>query len=261
MKIMITADDFGWSQDVDDCISDCVAESVVTNVSVLAYAAIQSIKRHPLIASKASVGLHLCMWGEGREIASAPESRGVLADKDGFFYAANRNRCLILSGKIPAHVIRAEVRSQIAAVHAAGVRVDYVDGHGHCHKLPHVFRELVQAMDDHRIRRVRRPQNIFIGRSPLDMLRRAYGYSVARQIRSANLTTTDFFFMPIGQEVKAYGAALSGVMKTEGVVEVGVHPGRQDDWRVVEAAAVRQFSAGLPRHIAPPISWADVQDE
>ena len=257
MKFITTADDFGFDEDTVAETIACVEEGVIKNVSIMAgmpavEAALGYAKGHPELCC----GVHLTFVGDGVETAiSRADSVRDLTTSDGKFLSARAARMRALLGRVSPAQIAREAEAQIARVVDAGVRVEYVDGHKHMHKLP-AFREALKpVLNRFGIRRMRGVQNVFLGaskfKSPTFWVGGRLRQGIAGRYRS-----TDRFFMSAGAPDGVWAEALAeraGQANWPGVLEVGVHPGTMEPWRAAEAREIRRFTL-----LADEKGWAHV---
>ena len=118
MRIVINADDFGYSADTVRATIDCFERGIVTSASIMprmpaTSAALQFAAAHPEL----SFGVHLTFVGDGTErpVADASEVEH-LVDDDGRFLPTNRVRVRALTRRLPMRELEREVAAQIDAV-------------------------------------------------------------------------------------------------------------------------------------------------
>ncbi len=139
-RLIINADDFGFTRDVNAGIVQAHREGVVTSTTLMANGdafedAIRLAQETPAL----DVGCHLVLV-QGRSVLDGrplPETPLQLAFQ-----------------KIDAY---AELRAQIQKILAAGIRPTHLDSHKHTHLLPGVFRAVVRLAQEFSIPYVRRP--------------------------------------------------------------------------------------------------------
>lgn len=139
-RLIINADDFGFTCDVNAGILQAHREGVVTSTTLMANGdafedAVRLARQTPTL----DVGCHLVLVQghsvlHGRPLPETPIQ-------------------LILH-KIDAY---AELRAQIQKILAAGIRPTHLDSHKHTHLLPGVFRAVVRLAQEFSIPYVRRP--------------------------------------------------------------------------------------------------------
>jgi len=139
-RLIINADDFGFTRDVNAGIVQAHREGVVTSTTLMANGdafedAIRLAQETPAL----DVGCHLVLVQgpsvlDGRPLPETPLQ--------------------LIFHKIDAY---AELRAQIQKILAAGIRPTHLDSHKHTHLLPGVFRAVVRLAQEFSIPYVRRP--------------------------------------------------------------------------------------------------------
>jgi predicted glycoside hydrolase/deacetylase ChbG (UPF0249 family) len=140
----INADDFGLHADIDRGIVACVDAGRVTGVSVAANG--QAIEWHAVheLASRVQVGAHITLVGE--PWITVPR---VFASWS----------TLVPWLLVPGHsaALEREVRAQVEAMIAAGVKPTHLDSHQHVHVMPILWPVVTKVARDFSIARVRVP--------------------------------------------------------------------------------------------------------
>jgi chitin disaccharide deacetylase len=166
-RLVVNADDFGRSSEINQAVVRAHREGILTTASLMvggaaATEAVQLARANPGLG----VGLHLTLVG-GRASASSSELPG-LADAEGRFdenpvragwrYFADRRL---------RDPLRREIRAQFEAFRRTGLRRDHVNGHLHFHLHPTVLRLwLAEAGEVGGVRLTRDPLwlNLHLGR-------------------------------------------------------------------------------------------------
>jgi predicted glycoside hydrolase/deacetylase ChbG (UPF0249 family) len=187
-----------------------------------------------------SFGVHLLLTGDGRERPVATDVPG-LTGKDGAFLSGRDARIRALTRRFPADQLERELEAQIELVRNAGVELSHVDSHRHMHKLPPVRRALERVLGRQGITRVRNVQNVYLSNK---LTRPTYwlGQTWAGPLLRA-FTTTERFYMPTGLADVGWDEKLLDVLRgLHGSLEVGVHPGFEEDWRSDERRSALRFA-------------------
>jgi hypothetical protein len=104
---------------------------------------------------------------------------------------------------------------------------------------------------------VRTAQDVYL-RRPLKSPTFWYGFAWRRRIMS-NFVTTDHLFMPTSPEdARQITALLTKLSPKNETIEVGVHPGYTEDWRVAEGTAAQTFAPAARAAGHALITWNDV---
>lgn len=236
-RLILTADDFGLDEAVNEAVERAHREGVLTATSLMvsgpaARDAIARARRLPSLA----VGLHIVL-ADGLPVLPL-DKVGSLVGADGRFAdspAAAGVRYFFLPRA--RQEIAAEIRAQFAAFHATGLPLDHVNGHTHLHIHPTVLNLILEIGRDYGMRAMRLPVE-----PPLASWRAA-GRGLAsrvamgvaagpwlsvmrRRLRSAGLKFNDFTFglHDTGAMVEALVLRQVAALPA-GVGEMYFHPG------------------------------------
>jgi hopanoid biosynthesis associated protein HpnK len=160
-RLIITADDFGRSQVVNEAIEQAHIRGILTTASLMVGEAatadaVTRARRHPGLR----VGLHLVLV-DGRPLL-APAKIPVLAGPEGRF----RDN-LVWAGFAyffrPAarRQLEAELRVQFEAFRQTGLPLDHVNAHHHLHLHPTVLGTILKVGRDYGLGSVRLPHEPF----------------------------------------------------------------------------------------------------
>jgi hypothetical protein len=133
-RLIVNADDFGYSEAVNRAIVCGFESSLLTSTSLMANMpgfdhAIGLIRQHPFLQH--NVGLHLNLtegWPLSRALAACPTFCG----KGGRLIYA-RERSLFRLGRRERMGVYEEMEMQLERVLAAGIRPTHLDSHHHMH--------------------------------------------------------------------------------------------------------------------------------
>lgn len=228
-RLLVNADDLGWSRSVNDGIIEAHRDGIVTSTSVLAAGsafehAVESLASSPDL----SVGVHLNIY---RGVPVLPASRvATLLGPDGSFPGNWRITIRRLAtGSIDLAQVEAEFSAAVERVMEAGITPRHLDSEKHLHHWPPVFDcvcRVARRYDIPRVRVVREP----FAPSMIPMGLSALGQRNARVARSFGLSvaeaTVGVTRAPIS--AKDLREILGTVPKGAGDVEFVCHPGRID---------------------------------
>lgn len=167
--ILIHADDFGLSPDVNQGVLAAMQAKIVGSASLLvnfpaAMAAAELAHRHQL-----DIGWHLNLV-QGRPLTE-PQNIASLVDSRGEFLSAGAfmSRCFLRRLK-PEH-LRLELQAQLNFFSEHGLKPSHVDGHLHMHAMPVVAEVLRDLLGEQPIPFVRCPRDAAGWRAPRRVLR------------------------------------------------------------------------------------------
>lgn len=265
MRIIINADDFGFSPETVRATIECFERGGLSGATIMPHMdGTDDALRYAADHSEFSFGVHLTFTSDGWEHPlSPPEEIPGLVESSGStrgqFLGPVAARSRALRNQLPVDQITREMRRQIARVRDAGVVISHVDSHGHVHKF-RPFREALRAvLPEFDIRRVRTVQDVYLKpplRSPVYWLGGVWRRRIQRQF-----VTTDHFFMPTTAHDADWPSVLLAKLvakPAEATLEVGVHPGYDEPWRDAERAACVEFGALLRQGGHALIGWKDI---
>jgi predicted glycoside hydrolase/deacetylase ChbG (UPF0249 family) len=217
-KLVVNADDFGFTRDVNEGIERAHREGILTATTLMAHgAAFDDAVRRARDLPDLDVGVHLTLVGGQRYPATV--SRLIIA---------------MARGRID---VAGEMREQIETVLAAGIRPTHLDAHKHTHLLPPVLQHVAALSREYGIPWVRRPFDFPIQASGVPLARRVVARAMGAfsgrfygVLRRYGCRTTDHFagFRITGRYDTAELCALIRALP-EGVTELMTHPGACTD--------------------------------
>jgi hopanoid biosynthesis associated protein HpnK len=263
-RAIMSADDFGLSEAVNEGIERAHRDGVLTSASLMvagdaAEDAVRRARRLPGLR----VGLHLVAV-EGRavlppaEIPDLVDGRGWFSSDQvrlgvGYFFRPRVRRQLA-----------AEIAAQFAAYAATGLPLDHADAHKHMHLHPTVGALMLEIGGRHGLRAVRVPAEppavmVACGVAQPFGTRALYLWSrlLRRQIRRADMVANDAVF----------GLAWSGAMTEarvleilarlpEGVSEIYFHPAASRDATLDALMPEYRHEAELAALLSPRVRAA-----
>ncbi len=210
-RLIINADDFGFTPDVNAGIVRAHREGVLTATTLMANGdAFEDAVRLARETPALDIGCHLVLV-QGSSLISGkpfPETVGEL---------------LLRLGRRQIDIYT-ELRAQIEKILAAGLRLSHLDSHKHTHALPSIFHVVVRLADEFGIPYVRVPFDATLpfSRVPLRLARQRY----RRWTRGVKVSMTDHFmgFRLTGSLTEASLAAAIRALP-DGTTELMCHPG------------------------------------
>lgn len=155
-RLIVNADDFGYTAGVNRAIVEAHSRGVVTSSTLMANGpAFAEAAELATTLPKLSIGCHVVLI-DGRPVLGAEQlpslTKGSLF-RDGLMTFAAR----AIAGRVDADEITAEATAQIRKLQSAGIAVSHIDTHKHTHLFPKILRPLLRAAASCGIRAVRNP--------------------------------------------------------------------------------------------------------
>lgn len=186
-RLIVNADDFGFTAGVNRAIIEAHARGVVTSSTLMANgAAFAEAARLAGSAPRLSVGCHVVLI-DGEPVLNSKQLPSLTARSPRFGDNLKTFALRAIAGRIDAEEIAAEATAQIRKIQAAGIEISHFDTHKHTHLFPKILRPLLRAAAACGVRAVRNP---FGPRRPLrssQLLRRPSlwtRYAEVRVLRS-----------------------------------------------------------------------------
>jgi hopanoid biosynthesis associated protein HpnK len=263
-RIVLTADDFGLSEAVNEGVERAHREGVLTHASLMVggAAAADAVRRARGMPGL-RVGLHLVVI-EGRAVLPRREIP-ALVDERGWFPSAQLRlglRCFFLPQV--RRQLAAEIRAQFVAFAATGLTLDHADAHKHMHLHPTVGRLLLDIGRDYGLKRIRVPAEpprlmAACGARPGLAAHALYRWSgvLRQQARRRGIASDD----------AVIGIAWSGAMTEprllrllamlpEGSTEIYFHPATRQDAPIAATMAAYRHTDELAALTSPRIRTA-----
>ena len=155
-RLIVNADDFGFTSGVNRAIVEAHNHGIVTSTTLMANGrafpeAVQLAKS----SADLSIGCHVVLT-DGEPVLDSSQLTTLTASqrfRDGLKTFAAR----AFTGRMKACEIEAEVNAQIQRIQSAGLTISHVDTHKHTHIFPRVLRPLLRAARDCGVRAIRNP--------------------------------------------------------------------------------------------------------
>ncbi|XP_077602009.1 carbohydrate deacetylase isoform X1 [Crocuta crocuta] len=242
VRLVVTADDFGYCPRRDEGIVEAFLAGAVTSVSLLvngaaAESAADLARRHQI-----PTGLHANL-SEGRPVGPARQGASSLLSPEGFFLGKMGFREAVAAGTVSLPQVREELEAQLIRFRELlGRDPTHVDGHQHVHVLPGVCQVFAEVLQANEVRFTRLPVERGVGGCEwLEAPARAFACSVERDARAAvgpfsryGLRWTDAFVglstcgrhMSVHRVSRALARALEGIPTGHALTaELMAHPG------------------------------------
>jgi predicted glycoside hydrolase/deacetylase ChbG (UPF0249 family) len=231
-RIVITADDFGWTDGHNLAIERAAAAGTLCRASLLANGAaftqaVETAQRVPRLG----VGVHLSLC-EGRPLSGGrePGLAPLLRPDGGFYDGLGPLVRSYAAGRLDAAAVRAEWRRQIERALAAGLVLTHLDGHKHVHLLPPLVSLAVELAREYGVPYVRVPGEALslqaaLGRAAGWLVLSALARRARAAVRGAGLSTCDHFVGFVRSGAMTREHLLRAVRRARpGLTEIMVHP-------------------------------------
>lgn len=157
-RLIVNADDFGISEEVNEAIIRAHREGVLTSTSLMvagkaAEQAVRLAKENPRLA----VGIHLVAV-MGRSVLPQSEIPTLVDREQNFSNNPTAAGLKYFFSPPSRREIRREIAAQFAKFQETGLRLSHVDGHLHLHVHPVIFNEALRQASKYGARRMRVPQ-------------------------------------------------------------------------------------------------------
>lgn len=236
MSIIINADDFGVSEDVNAAICECFAKKYIDRTTLMvnmpfADEAVRLSRENQFFEH---VGLHLNLTS-GKPLTKAMSESLVFCDESGTFHAQfhrNLKQRLYMSSK-EVLLIQNELEAQIKKYLDYGFTCSHLDSHHHVHTNLPVLKALIPLILRYDIKTVRIGRNLFHKESAFNVCyKRIYNKKLNRMKVSASQ-----YFGSYDDYVKYFTAPKTDKIEFEkkNRTEIMVHPMYNENQTLVDA--------------------------
>ncbi|MGA0603086.1 hopanoid biosynthesis-associated protein HpnK [Caulobacter sp. KR2-114] len=251
--LIVTADDFGLSREVNEAVEAGHVKGVLTCASlVVAGAGAEDAMRRARALPNLGVGLHLAML-DAPSAAPAAEIGDLIDPATGALAARPFvNGVRIALTRRGREQARREMRAQFEGFRRSGLPLDHVDGHWHFHQHPTLTGLLIEMAADYGVKAVRAPNEPVMaswraagrkglaGRAATAAFHAPLWNSLRTRLKRAGIGVNDWFFgLNDGGHMDAAQMLRTIANLPPGVSEIGLHPA----------------SSHPPAPHAPPSHW------
>ena len=235
--LVVTADDFGMSIEVNEAVEEAHRNGILTNASLVvagaaAADAIRRAKRMPGLG----VGLHLAIFGAPAQ-QSGEAQQMIAPDGENLGEKPVSTGIGIMFSPATRAAAKREIEAQFRAFGQSGLELGHLDGHWHCHQHPTILNLAIAAGRPLGLRAVRIPYE-GLGWSHRVTGHRRLGARIGHAVshaplagfmrlrtKAAGLRANDHFFAK-SDAGSVSGDQLLGLVQNlpDGVIEVGLHP-------------------------------------
>lgn len=231
-KLIVNADDFGQDEDTLTRTIEGFELGKISSATIMAgmpetARAVEYAKAHPQF----SFGVHLCLVDE-KPVSDPKDIPSMVDPRTGRLWLTRQFILRNFAGLVSVGDIQREMSAQIDALKTLGLKISHLDGHGHNHRLPQSLKALERVMSDYGIKKVRRCQDVFVGKPRL--LSKLINGPMQRRMNRAGMVMTDHFAMNAGKVMDVNWFRDAVARLDDGITEIGIHPGRSEAWRRID---------------------------
>lgn len=237
MSLIVNADDFGISNEVNNAIAEAFEKGYINRTTLMTnmpYAKeAMDIARNRGFIDR--VGIHLNLTS-GRPISEGISKDTVMCDANGEFtadFARNMKTRFFLAKKTSAN-IEEELTAQLEEYKRLGGTLWHVDSHHHVHTDPSVWKVLKKVLKRYPVTSVRLGRNMYKGGNPLMHI---YKFLLNSSIKSFCKNKENLF-----GSAQDYDNYTSGIeagelvnLHDELAIEIMVHPMYDDNGTVTDS--------------------------
>ncbi|MCE5199152.1 MAG: hopanoid biosynthesis-associated protein HpnK [Armatimonadota bacterium] len=161
-KLIVNADDFGWSEGVNSAVARARREGILTSASLMVTGdamdeAVALAREDPSLA----VGLHLALSGEARSALPHSAIPDLVDSSSRFSNNPARAALLYYFNRRARVQLADEIEAQFEKFAATGLKLSHVDGHQHLHAHPVVLPIVLKLVTHYGVSGIRVPRDPF----------------------------------------------------------------------------------------------------
>jgi len=151
-QLIVTADDFGLTEKVNEGIIEAHRDGIVTTTSLMANGgAFEDAVSRARIMPQLAIGAHLNLT-QGPPVSRLPVVRTLVDGDRQMKVGPIALGKKIAIGKVRLSEVELELRAQIEKIITAGLKVTHLDGHKHIQLLPGIFDVVLKLARDYGIK-------------------------------------------------------------------------------------------------------------
>lgn len=157
IRLIVTADDFGISLEVNEAIERAHRYGMLSAASLMvgAEASADAIARARQMP-RLRVGLHLTLV-DGRPLLPAKDVAALIDETQEFLSDPLHAGLRFSFSRTARRQLKAEIEAQFSAFHATGLKLDHVNSHHHMHLHPLVLDAIIESGNRHGMKAMRVP--------------------------------------------------------------------------------------------------------
>jgi len=238
-NLIINADDFGISSDVNYAIMSAMDAGICTDTTLLAnFEYAEHAANLACTMNRADrVGIHLNLT-EGLPLTLKIRNEPRFCNELGVFHNKKEKRILQLS-KSEIIAVNEEIIAQIHLCRKLGIQISHADSHNHIHEEPGLGLLIMGVLKTENIPFLRLTNNLgktsFVNRFYRSMYNVVIGFK--------GLTATDYF-----GSVSDLGNYGNKILPSS-IIELMIHPGKIVDGQILDVYSNENLSSLLPEMI------------
>jgi len=238
-NIIINADDFGLSKDINMAIMALMDINLCTDTTLLVNFEESENAAKLAISNdrKNQVGIHFNLT-EGFPLTNKIKKESRFCNEEGSFHYKKEKRIISLSGSEKV-AINEELTSQIQFCRKLGIPISHADSHNHIHEEPGLFSLFLEILKRQKIPFLRLTNN---------MMKSSYINNIYRNSYNALLSINKL----AGTDYFGSTSNLNNYKKTieaNSVIELMIHPGQIRNKEIYDAYSKENLSIILPQII------------
>ena len=192
-RLIINADDFGISREVNSAICECFSNYMITSTTLMVNMPFcdEAVALSKERGFDERVGIHLNLTS-GQPLTEDIRYFKCFCDRDGMFNAAfQKNTATRLRlTREESKAMGKEIEAQLVKYLHYGLPDHHLDSHHHVHTNASVYRELSPLLKKYGIRSVRLSRNMY---KKMSCLKALYKKRYNRSLSRSGVFTTDYF--------------------------------------------------------------------
>ncbi len=233
-KIIINADDFGYSKDNNEAVKQGFLSGFITSASIMTNMqgfddAVNILKEIPNI----DLGFHFNIM-EGKSITKC----SLLCGKDGYFNQSYIDLILKSHNKAFMQEIEQEVKAQLEKI-LKYHKISHIDSHIHTHAIPNIFKLTVKLAKEYNINFIRTQKEIpyivfeksYNLKYPVNMIKNIlldyYTKINKKELSIQKINSNDYFIGILytgNMDEKAIIEGIKKIKKDNTITEIIFHP-------------------------------------
>ncbi len=220
MPVIVNADDFGRSEEVNKAISEAINRKFIARTTLMVNMpyADDAVKIALQQGFAGQVGIHLNLT-EGKPLTEEIRSNSLFCDKEGYFHALFHTTIIhrLYMNRYALEQVYKELKAQLEKFNQYGLTLWHIDSHHHVHTDFPVYCVLKKLSQEYNFSSIRISRNLYFGGNIFTRLyKKIYNDSIKKLCRE----TTDLFGSYLDYEtyIKAGGAP------AQSTLEIMVHP-------------------------------------